>query len=75
MIARLRVADQETWYYDVAHAYSEDGYLRLRLEAYPHLVHYYFNERTSVLLCATAEDVTEALREELYHDMDKVRRI
>jgi hypothetical protein len=63
MIARLRVCGQEFWHHDVLHSSSDGLYLTLRLAAHPSMVHYYL-AMTSVLLCATPEDVTAALREE-----------
>lgn len=65
MIARLRHAHDERWYYNVVAASADaHGYLTLELASYPHRVHYYLR-RTSVLLAATGEDVTAMLREEM----------
>jgi hypothetical protein len=72
MTARLTVHGQETWHRDVVAARSDGRYLTLELVDYnlaamqPSRVHYWLGDvhRTSVLLCATDEDVMAALREE-----------
>lgn len=81
MIVRvITPGPQETWYYYVVSAKSDGDYLSLRLKDHPSLVHHWLGAGdTSVLLCETSHEVTEALREEqyeaLYHEMDKMRRI
>ena len=66
MIARITTpGPQEQWYSDVVAAWSENGYLKLQLASHPHLVCYWRdNSFTSVLLCASSYEVTEALHEE-----------
>ena len=70
MIARITTpGPQETWHSDVVAAWSERGYLKLRLERHPHLVFYWLDNRYTR---------TEALREERrpeYHEEDEVKRI
>ena len=80
MIVRITTpGPQEQWHSDVVAAWSENGYLKLQLASHPHLVCYWRdNSFTSVLICASGYEVTEALREERrpeYHEEDRVKRI
>ena len=61
--ARITVCNQEVWRHDVIAAKVEDRYLKLECANHPTPIFYYLGGRTSVLLCATAADVTAALRE------------
>ena len=80
MIARITTpGPQESWHSDVVAAWSENGYLKLRLETHPHLVCYWLdNQYTRVLLCASGYEVKEALREERHgrlYEMNKDKTI
>ncbi len=62
---RIRFAGQETWYRNVIEVSSTHTYVTLVHDRYPHKTyHHCGDDRLSVLICQTTEDVTQALREE-----------
>lgn len=65
MYARVVHHGQETWHRDVIRVTGDDRYLTIYRSTHPRIVYCWIGGRDMrVLLCATSEDVTTALKEE-----------